>query len=69
MKDDIALPNYNYFGTNEYNFEVLENIETGIISYVNCGFTTDLMEDFASQAAKGYYCCKKKYKSAAAEII
>ena len=59
-KDDIDLPNYNYFGTNEYNFEVLENVEKCIMSCVNCGFTTDSMEDFAYQTSKGYYCCREK---------
>ena len=64
-KDSFDLPNYVDMGTNEHNFEVLENPEKVTISCINCKFTADTVAAFAVQTSKGYYCPKEKCQEAA----
>lgn len=64
-KGDFDLPNYVDMGTNEYNFEVLQNPEKLTVSCVNCDFTADTVSAFAVQTSNGYYCPKEKCQKAA----
>ncbi len=64
-KSDFDLPDYVNMGTNEYNFEVLKNLEKVTIACVNCGFTADTIDAFPYQTSKGYYCPQKKCQEAA----
>lgn len=63
-KTDVDTPNYIWYGTNDYNFEKLPNVEKISISCTNCGFTADSLDAFPLQSSKGgtrsYYCSKKK---------
>ncbi len=59
-KSSFALPDHVEMGTNDYNFERLENPEEYTITCVNCGFSSHSMNDFPFQTSKGYYCDKKK---------
>jgi predicted nucleic-acid-binding Zn-ribbon protein len=63
-KKDFDLPNYIDMGTNEHNFEKLENPEKVTVSCVNCKFTSDTVADFALQTSRGYFCPKKKCQEA-----
>ena len=62
---NFELPDYVEMGTNEHNFEVLENPEKVTITCVNCKMTANSVSDFAYQTSKGYYCSKKKCQEAA----
>lgn len=64
-KDNFDLPSYTEMGTNEYNFERLENPEKFTISCVNCKFTANSIDKFAYRTLKGYYCTKEKCQKAA----
>lgn len=67
-KDNFDTPNYVYYGTNEYNFEVLKNPEKVSIRCANCGFTADSVDAFPLHTSKGstdsYYCPKEKCQKA-----
>ena len=64
-KNSFDLPNYVDMGTNEYNFDVLQNPEKVTVTCVNCGFTADSINGFAYQTSKGHFCSKKKCEEAA----
>lgn len=57
-KENIDLADYNEMGTNEYNFEVLQNPEKVTVACVHCGFTAGDTQEFALQTSNGRYCSK-----------
>ena len=67
-KDSFDVPNYTDMGTNDYNFEVLDNPEKYTITCVNCNSIVDSLNKISYQTSKGDYCIKKKCQEAAVRI-
>ena len=59
-KEECELPEYVEFGTNEYNFEALQNPDRVTVTCFNCGFTANSLEKFALQTSTGRYCVKEE---------
>jgi len=58
-KDDFETEMYVYYGTNEYNFEKLENPpQFEPTKCAKCGAVINLGQDGFSMSAEGYKCVK-----------
>ena len=64
-KKDLLIENYVDNGTNEFNFEKLQNAPKIEIKCNNCGFQSDTLQDFAVQTSSGWFCTKEKCQKAA----
>lgn len=67
-KGEFDLPNYVDYGTNDANFEKLQNPPKVKIKCKNCGFESNTVQDFAIQNSDGWYCNKVKCQKEAWKI-